>query len=300
MSAVSLPRRTARDSSPSPRSASTAAAPSRHSRVARRNRSPSTRGVGRTITCRPCAARAASRGRAAIPAPQPVRTPAAATPTDPSAAAAIVTPPPRPQASSRPTARPRALSWRALGNAALSRLPLEDESGVAASETERRAEADAWSTGSSRAVNQIHAASWIDLLETDGRRQHAVARREEAHDRLQGGGRTHGVAEGALDRIDGHLQGASPEHATEHRRLDAVVERRPRAVRAHEVDVVRTEPGLGQRPPRRELQAAPLGIRGGEMGAITRAGVTQKAPQPRRSAPGHGHKRGALPEEQAG
>jgi len=76
-SAVRSPASAARSIAPFSSMASMAARPQRHSRVARRNRSPSTAGRPRGTTSRPPAATRASAGMAPGPLPHPDTNPTA-------------------------------------------------------------------------------------------------------------------------------------------------------------------------------------------------------------------------------
>src|SRR2546422_6760756 len=161
----------------------------------------------------------------------------------------------------------------------ISRRALQPERGVAAAEAEGGAQAHARPRGA-RGAAHVELARGIRLLVARRARHHAVARGEQAHDRLQRRGGAHRVAQRALDGIDGHGARARPERAPQHGCFDSVVQRSPCAVSAHEVHGVAAHAARGQRAAHGVLEPAALGIRRGDVRPVAAAGVTQQATEP--------------------
>src|SRR5438046_9414918 len=109
----------------------------------------------------------------------------------------------------------------------------------------------------------------------------SVARGEQAHDRPERRGGAHRVTERALDRVDGHGIGAGAEHATEHGRLDTIVQRRARAVSADEVHGIAAHAGGAQRAAHRMGEPAAFGIRRRDVRAVAAARMAEQPPEPR-------------------
>ena len=98
----------------------------------------------------------------------------------------------------------------------------------------------------------VEVALGVRRLLVDRRRHLAVARRQDAEDRLDRAGRAEAVAGGALRRGDRCRVGLLlAERELQHTRLGRVADRRRGAVRVDVVDLGRVDPRVGERHPHR-------------------------------------------------
>ena len=104
--------------------------------------------------------------------------------------------------------------------------PAEDQGDVLAAEAEAVRERDVDLLAAGLVGDVVEVAVVAGVVEVDRRRDHAVADRQQADDRLDAAGRRDQVAHHALGAGDGHLVGRVAEAPLDGQGLDRVVDRR--------------------------------------------------------------------------
>ncbi len=107
---------------------------------------------------------------------------------------------------------------------------------------------------------------------------------EQAHDRLEGRRRAHGVPHVPLDGVDGNLVRSGSEDSLEHLRLHAVVEPGGGAVSADEVDLRGLHTRLVHRGSHGVLESAPTRVGRRDVRSVAAARVAEQPAEPRGAA----------------
>ena len=121
----------------------------------------------------------------------------------------------------------------------------------------------------------VEVALRVGLAVVDRRRQHPVAQREHAHDRLDRAGRSERVAHHRLRRRDGELVGVVAEDVLDRLRLGGVAERGGGAVRVDVADALGLDAGALERAAHHRRDARRLGLGLREVVRVVRGAVAE-------------------------
>ena len=130
--------------------------------------------------------------------------------------------------------------------------------------------------------HEVQVARRVGFLQIDGRRDDAVAHRQEARRRFDRPGGSECVTEGSLDRADRDPVRVVPQDGLEGDRFHRIVIGGPRPVGTHVVDRVRAAPSVAEGGRRGGRQPPPLTVGRGQMDRVGAGGVAGDLAEHRR------------------